>query len=69
MVTNALNELPQFFREKWDSVSAVFTTSNDWSALMLDERIGPKIVDKYPTGALLAVLNPDPDNEFNEKWK
>lgn len=38
---------------------------------MLDDRIGPKIVNKYPTGALLAVLNPDPDSKFNEqgKWR
>jgi hypothetical protein len=67
--TNAISEMPDFFRDKWNSVSAFFSTSNDWSELMLDERIGPKLVDKYPTGAILAVLNPDPDNEYNEKWK
>lgn len=67
--SNTVNEMPDFFRDKWNSVSAFFSTSNDWSTLMLDERIGPKLVDKYPTGAILAVLNPDPDNEYNEKWK
>ncbi len=68
-LTDAASELPDFFKDKWNSVSAMFSTSNDWSTLMLDERIGPKLVDKYPTGAILAVLNPDPDNEYNEKWK
>lgn len=68
-LTDAANKMPEFFRDKWNSVSAFFSNSNDWSTLMLDERIGPKLVDKYPTGAILAVLNPDPDNEFNEKWK
>jgi len=64
-----MSEMPEFFKDKWNSVSAFFSTSNDWSELMLDERIGPKLVDKYPTGAILAVLNPDPDNEYNEKWR
>ncbi len=68
-LTDAASEMPEFFRDKWNNVSAFFSTSNDWSALILDERIGPKLVDKYPTGAILAVLNPDPDNEYNEKWK
>lgn len=67
--TNAMSEMPEFFKDKWNNVTAFFSTSSDWSELMLDDRIGPKLVDKYPTGAILAVLNPDPDNEFNEKWK
>jgi hypothetical protein len=33
--------------------------------------VGPKLVNKYPTGVILAVLNPDPDSKYNEdgKWK
>lgn len=68
-LSDAANEMPEFFKDKWNNVTAFFSTSDDWSQLMLDDRIGPKLVDKYPTGAILAVLNPDPDNEFNEKWK
>ena len=68
-LTDTASEMPEFFRDKWNNVSAFFSTSNDWSALMLDDRIGPKLADTYPTGAILAVLNPDPDNEYNKKWK
>lgn len=70
-ITDAWRDIQLGFEKKWDRFSAMFTTSNDWRKLMLDDRIGPKIVNKYPTGALLAVLNPDPDSKFNEqgKWR
>lgn len=58
------------FEKKWERFSSLFTSSNDWSELMLDERVWPKLIDRYPTGAILTVLNPDPDSKFNNdgKW-
>lgn len=59
------------FGKSFERFAASFSTANDWTKLMLDERVGPKLVNKYPTGAILTVLNPDPDSQYNEdgKWK
>lgn len=70
-LTEEWREFSAGFSEEWDRFSASFTTSNDWRGLILDKRVWPKLVKKYPTGTILSVLNPDPNNKYNEhgKWR
>ena len=35
----------------------IFSDSKDWTALVIDEKTGPLIMD-YPVGAMLAALHP-----------
>lgn len=70
-LTDAWRDIEGWFAKNFDRFAASFSTANDWRKLVLDERVGPKLVNKYPTGAILSVLNPDPDSKYNEdgKWK
>jgi len=69
VITDEWNNVADSFSKKWKNFTLRFSNANNWQGLMLDERVGPKIVTKYPVGAILAVLNPDPGNDYNKKWK
>lgn len=44
---------------------ARFSDADDWSEILMNPEVGPK-VSTFPVGAMLSVLNPEPDSPYKD---
>lgn len=69
VVTDTWRELTPKFQAWWERFASTFSGADDWSWLMLDDRIWPKITTQFPVGVMLHALGNDPNGEYKDyKW-